>query len=1037
MKHNKDSLHNDYFRHLEKYEKIYGKDRTVICMQIGNFFQILGIDNETEKIGMVPKLAELLNIVQTRADKRIIENNRKNPQMCGVNIAAFDKYLKILVDNNYTVVQIEETVPPDKLKRLSAKREVTNIISKGTNIDILKSDSNNIMSIYVEETKYFKTNKYLLSIGISVIDISTGKNILYEIYDKPNDQNYALDEALRFILSYGPKEILLNYKLINQKIDNIKLKLGLSDDITFTNTFDDNKFRQISYQNIFFESIFKDNNNSSLSYLEFLNIENYPLCSLSYVMLLKYAYEHNHRAIEKIKLPTICKNNKYLILDNNTIQQLNIVNSDKQFNNNSKYNSLFDIVNNTSTSMGKRYLRELIVSPIIGEAELNERYDCVGNMITSGYHEYEDILKNIKDIERFQRKLALGILHPHEFYVLHESYINIVKLYKKINNEDKLKKLIPNDIDCLSECIDEYTKIFNFDIMCRFDINNITQSFLVDNIDERIDDINRKIKDNFDTFNQINTKLTDIIRKNEDIDKKLVYYDNLPTEGYFFVITKVRLLTLKKKFKNPITVIHKGKKVNINLSDLKIKEKSKTSCQIKSELISSISSELVILRETMKMVARESYINILNNLYKKYNNLFFNLVSFVQNVDIYKSHAKTAILNKYVRPSIEIKDEHSYIIAKDVRHPIIEKILDDVEYVPNDINLDSKNNSLGKLIYGINGIGKSLYTKSVGLLIILAQIGSYVPASSLTYSPYELILTRILGNDNMFKGHSSYAIEMIELRNILKRANCKSLVLGDEICRGTETYSALSIVASTLISLCEKQSNFVFATHLHKLSEIEQLRELDEIKIYHMKVESDKNKHIVYNRKLEDGPGKSTYGIEVAEYMELDGDFIERAYEIRNEIIKNKNIVIPEKTSKYNKEVFVMKCEICDKQEKEDQYLETHHISFQCNADENGFIKDKHFHKNKKHNLVILCKKHHIEVHHGSLIIHGWIDTSKGKILKYEYVKKSSKKYNDEQIKKILKFKGNETQVNACKLLDKDGINVSKTTLSKIWKGKY
>ena len=321
-------------------------------------------------------------------------------------------------------------------------------------------------------------------------------------------------------------------------------------------------------------------------------------------------------------------------------------------------------------------------------------------------------------------------------------------------------------------------------------------------------------------------------------------------------------------------------------------------------------------------------------------------------------------------------------------------------------------------------------------------MGFFVPSQKFTYYPYKKIFTRINGDDNIFKGMSSFGVEMDELRSILKYSDDRSIVLGDEICKGTEEVSALSIVSSSIMRFCKNNVNFIMATHFHKLYELEQINNISNIKYMHLTIEYDKeNNNIIYGRKLEDGPGSNLYGVEIACHIIEDDDFIENAKSIRNTILNKSNELLNDKKSNYNNKLFVDKCHICGTESSINE-LDTHHIKEQCNFDDCDINKDK------LSNLVILCKKHHDEVHNGNLEIKGYIDTLNGKKLDYSIESDNlirgngKKKYNDEKIKIIknlaLKLKDQKQFMKIMLMeLKKQNIIISAKTVNKICNDEY
>ena len=289
---------------------------------------------------------------------------------------------------------------------------------------------------------------------------------------------------------------------------------------------------------------------------------------------------------------------------------------------------------------------------------------------------------------------------------------------------------------------------------------------------------------------------------------------------------------------------------------------------------------------------------------------------------------------------------------------MIEHIQQNEIYVANDISLGSQDSPSGILLYGTNAVGKTSMIRALGIAIIMAQSGFYVPCSQFIYSPYTTIFTRIVGNDNLFKGLSTFAVEMSELRTILKHADNKSMILGDELCSGTETESALSIFTAALMELHSRESSFIFATHFHEIIDYDEIRSLSKLSLKHMAVHYDRVLDcLVYDRKLQDGAGNRMYGLEVCKSLYLPSDFLENAYKIRNKYDKVDRGHLEQKKSTYNAKKIVGLCEIC----KESMGEEVHHLQQQKDANDKGFIDG--FHKNHGGNLMSICEKCHDALH--------------------------------------------------------------------------
>jgi DNA mismatch repair protein MutS len=1041
------TLIDDYLSEQINYEKKYG-DNTIVLMQVGHFYEAYGVSNDEEKTNSanMTKLSDIMNIQMTRKNKNITGNNRHNPLMIGVNIYSIDKYIQILLNANYTIVLISQTSEAPYVKR-----EVTNIYSPGTNIEYsIKGDTNNLLGIYIEEINNQKTNKNILFIGASSIDLSTGNNIVFETHSTIDDKNFALDELFRFIQIYDPKELLFINKNVSVSNDKLSNYLELNNRIVhYKDAKDiDKQYFSLNYQKQFFGKIF--NNHGLLSVIEYLDLEQKTFGLLSYIFLLDFAYEHNANIIQKINKPNIWNSETQLCLASNTINQLNLVDHHLQ-NVNTKYSSLFAVINNTSTNIGKRLLRDTLLNPIINHSEIERRYNIIDSLIKDcNYKQYENNLNKISDLERLHRKLSLDLLQPADFSSLDISYDNVKELLRITDSIDCIitQSLKPsnNDITKFNEFIDEYSKDFDLQEIVKYHIDKISTSFFKRGVYEDIDNLQDKINNYKKIFEIFIEKLAPLIDDKSSKSNKysLIKFENNDRDGYFLTLTTKRSLSLKSnlaKKKYTFTVNLGDINETIDTSKFVYKNPAKSSTRIDCDFLKSMSNKLVNCEDRIKIVCRNRFLQRIKYYEGKYGEHLKSIVKFVGNIDMFKSAAKTALTYGYVRPSINMDSEKSYINFEEIRHPIIERIQNDVNYVTNDIELG--NDKYGLLLFGTNASGKSSLMKAIGLNVIMAQAGFYVAAKNFTYKPYSSLFTRINNNDNIFKGESSFAVEMSELRAILKRADKNSLVLGDELCSGTESISALSIFSSSVVKLNERQTTFIFATHLHELCKIKPVTELSTIRFAHLKVIfNEETGELIYDRKLQDGSGQAIYGLEVCKAMDMDNDFLLLSEQIRKDLIGQKQTILDTKQSKYNSEIYVHECVIC-KSDAED----VHHIKFQSEANENNII-DEYLVKDSKSNLVPLCKTCHNSVHNDNLVIDGYVQTSNGVKLDYHYLdetkmedkKKSRRKYSDLQIE-IMRtiFQTNKTsKKDMCLFLEKNhDIKVSVTTFNKIISGNY
>jgi DNA mismatch repair protein MutS len=354
----------------------------------------------------------------------------------------------------------------------------------------------------------------------------------------------------------------------------------------------------------------------------------------------------------------------------------------------------------------------------------------------------------------------------------------------------------------------------------------------------------------------------------------------------------------------------------------------------------------------------ETYLQVLSELEDKYFHDIANISSYIAKLDVLVTKTHTAKKYNYCKPVINTEAIKAGFVATDMRHCLIEHLQQDEIYVPNDISIGDVDSCDGILLYGTNAVGKTSLIRSIGVSIIMAQTGMYVPCSSFVYKPYTAIFSRILGNDNIFKGLSTFAVEMSELRVILKLADENSLILGDELCSGTEMQSALSIFVAGLLELNKKNSSYIFATHFHEIVNYEEIVQIDRLSKMHMEVLYDREQDmLIYNRKLKDGSGPQIYGLEVCKSLHLDVAFLEKAYEIRNKYNPETHGTLSNKQSTYNAKKIKGICEMC----KENIGEDVHHLQHQQDANEDGFINT--FHKNHKANLITVCEKCHHALH--------------------------------------------------------------------------
>lgn len=956
----------NYLKLQEEYIREYGPD-TLLLMQKGTFYNSYEYDPQKDsethawpekKIGNLSKVSKVLNDMTITRDINNKPYSLKNPSMLGFPCVAYENHRNSLLDNDFTIIRYDQRKEGDKVFRFKAET-----LSPATNLQDI-SDlpvNNNIVSIYIEVQKTFnKYEDYLLTVGISSIDVTTGDNNVSEIYSKHEDPVHALQETYRLLNNIRPREAILylnfnhkdSQKYANFLHSTLELeKIGICN-IKINQV--DPEYKNPNYAISFLSKLFSPSDiKRDQNILEVLGLERQYYGTISYLLLLQYCYKHNETLIEKISPPNTSwvDENSYLILTHNASNQINLQPPREYTKKVKKINSLLSVVNFTGTNLGKRYLINRLENPITNIKTLNSCYDMTEDLTKhqTQLSQISSIIKKIPDLYRYHRNLYLKTIKPKEFVILFRAYTNIVEICNIIkDNNLEIQQLMK------SEFMEEFTSCLS-SIITKIDMNVLFVTNLTNSKLETQENIFHSGIDSM-ADNYVNT-----ISKSSKIILEIKDYLNS-----FLGKTKGKKLefVLENKSRNVelgfYTTSHKGKVLKSAQYDANICGELhfinvNKQILITSDIIASTFKEIKNGADELGKYLYSCYNNLINTLLETYS-FYRPLSKMIAQLDFITSNAKCAIANKYYKPTIDTSVNYSYFDIKNIRHPIIEKLID-TEYVTNDISLGKK--ETGILLYGANSVGKSAISKAVGLNIILAQAGLFT-AGEMTYYPYNKIITRLSGDDNLLQGESSFIVEVKEMRTILRNLDRNNLVLGDELCRGTETQSGTGLTVSLIEKLIESKTSFICSTHMHHLPHMPQIKKLpkDSLRICHLLLKHDREKNrIIYDRKLKEGQGDSIYGLEVAASLSLGTEFIGRASEIRKYMLNENPNFMSTKKSKYNSKNYVDSCVLCGQRDK----LHSHHHKEQHTADKNGFIGTMH--KNILGNMSDVCEECHKNLH--------------------------------------------------------------------------
>ncbi len=766
-------------------------------------------------------------ILDLALTKKACGNGQFAP-MCGIPYHVVNQYLYKLVSNGFKVAICEQTEDP-KLAKNIVKREVIKIITPGTidNFDEISCLKNN----YIMSIYVDSTN-----LSITYSDISTSEIFVTSILqiDKENLLNTLEEEVVKI----SPSEIIFNSNILKSMEKNI-IKLCKNLNIIYSKVDLDNKFMALKENNLLF---YKQNIDNKIL---LFSLDNF------YKYVCKFGLKLND-----FKNINIYKLKDFLRIDANS--RINLEIKKNNFTNTID-GSLLSILNYTKTPMGFRLLNKWLDQPLVDIEKIKTRQNYIQSLFENNdlRNELENLLSNICDIERINSKISFGNCNARDLINLKNSISNcpLIKkiLFKSNTNLTSIADMIP-DIDDIYTLIDS-------SIVEDVGISLKDGNLIKEGYSKELDLIrNNKINGK---KNLLEYEITE--RKNTKI-KNLRLVFNKKT-GYFFEVTK--------SYQNLVPEYFKLKQTLTNANRYKTEELLKIENMIfgsENEIIEKEYNIFISIRNTI-------------NFNIKRLQMLSDIVAFI---DVIFSLSKLSFKNNYCKPEL---NNTGILKIINGRHPVIEKFLNSSnEFISNNTDIGQKDNLI-QIITGPNMSGKSTYIRQIALIVIMAQMGCFVPADSANISVVDKIFTRIGACDNLFKGESTFMVEMKEVNNILKYSTKNSLLILDEVGRGTSTYDGLSLAWSIVEYIAKNiKSKTFFATHYHELIDLE--NKFSEIKNKHIEVYEDcENDDIVFLRKIISGGANKSYGIAVAKLAGLPFEVIERAKVILSQIEKKEVII--------------------------------------------------------------------------------------------------------------------------------------------------
>lgn len=1011
---------------IGSFYEIYGYDPTYCTSDEAKKDKEGNVWNEP--IGHALELSTVLNCVLAREDNSG-PYSIYNPFKVGFPMIAYEKNRDTLLASDYVIVRIDQ-VKGAKPKSGPVDRYVAEVCSPTMQLDniTLARPTSNIACIYIEYHQGVRNRyeNFVITTGAAVVDVITGQNRVCEFYSKAEDQVHAVQELYRFLITHYPRELIVHINDMPLGLDKhtddapnpyVKylervLELRRFDRLTTHVNTVPGDYKRLPYQVEFLNKLFNKSTAGQApttgiqlniiqkrndKIIEELGLERMNYGRIAYMLLMQHCHSHNADIIAKLSKPDLqwIDSNRHLILTHNAIVQLDLVPSKdniSRLRKKTEIDSLMSILDQNQTHLGRRVLHTLLQNPMLDANEIRTYYDMVDEM-SSVIADKDNLwkvldrqLKELPDIGRLQRKLEIKLITPKELAVLYGAYIKIINIYVTIMHAKTpvlhSQMLAPEDVSNFNGFLARFCSMIDFEALecCHLDTSSESNLKWMEFVDcpikagfyADLDEQTKALTNAENNLQRIVDHLNGFLAHTRG--KKLEFKAAKKKQGAKKQDPTGTVLTTTAAKANELGMAQ----IDTNLCGvIQVQPYTASDRIITSDRIAALCTTIDGIKMWMRQRLLGIYEAIIEEMSTKYT-FYVPIAALVAKLDLVHSYAKIANLYNYYRPEIVTDDsDSSYLEAKDIRHPIIERIIDGA-YVTNDIMLGNGNGerSNGMLLFGVNQTGKSSLAKAVALNIIMAQAGCFV-SSQLRYKPYSKIITRITGNDNIFKSQSSFALEMTELRTILRQADESTLVIGDELCHGTETHSGMAITASALLSLIKNKSSFIFATHMHELLNLESMRNItrDKMRLCHLSISYDEpSKTLIYDRKLQDGAGASIYGLMVAKSLDLPGEFLDKAHEILLEITgENKNIVEMNQ-SRYNAKVYVDSCAMCNRNKSQIE-LHTHHILERHTADDKGLVtkttitKDGKeinvgtMHKNAKDNLIVLCRDCHRNLH--------------------------------------------------------------------------
>lgn len=746
--------------------------------------------------------------------------------MCGIPHHAVDGYLTRLVSKGYKVAICEQMEDPKQCKGI-VKREVVRIVTPGTNLNTqsLEDGKNNyLMGIFYMSDSF----------GVATVDVTTGEFYMTEV----ENTRKLMDEITKF----APSELIYNEELVMTgfDLDDLHNRLGMAESVLERRYFDEEMCVKSLKEHFHVQA------------LDGLGLKDYPIGTIAAGAVMQYLTETQKNTLSHITGIMPYSSNAYMVLDSSTRRNLELVETlrEKQ-----KRGSLLWVLDKTKTAMGARLLRSMIEQPLIDVDAIEARLDAIEELNQEAItrEELREYLNPIYDLERLIGKVSYKTANPRDFIAFQSSLEMIPPI-----------KTLLADATC-AKLKGIYTELDTLEDICSLISDAIVEEPPIAIKEGGI--IKEGYNEEIDKLRRAKTEGKSWLAELEERERNATGIKNLRVKynkvfGYYLEVTKSYQELVPDTWTRKQTLTNAERYTTPELKELE-------------DIILGAEDKLFALEYELFVEVREHIASEVKRIQQT--------AKAIANLDVLVSLALVAEQNNYVRPAI---NQDGVIDIKEGRHPVVEKVINNDSFVANDTYLDQKKQRIS-IITGPNMAGKSTYMRQTALIVLMAQIGSFVPAFSANIGVVDRIFTRVGASDDLASGQSTFMVEMTEVANILRNATKNSLLILDEIGRGTSTFDGLSIAWAVVEHIADPKqigAKTLFATHYHELTELE--GKLDSVNNYCIAVQ-ESGEDIVFLRKIIKGGADKSYGIQVARLAGVPDKVLKRAQEIVNELTEN------------------------------------------------------------------------------------------------------------------------------------------------------